>query len=185
MWIFKPGEASNRGFGIRVFKDLNKINAHIREYLVSVERLKGRFKNIILQRYIQNPLLINKRKFDIRVFALFVGHAQTGKIRGYFYDEGYLRTSSKEYNLEKWDNRMVHLTNDAVQKNSADYGKFESANKISYTDFDRHLLKEKNVSFFGKILPKIKASVSDVFEACGSIMYRGAKQSANPSRLLR
>ena len=80
---------------------------------------------------------------------------------------------------------MVHLTNDAVQKNSSDYGKFESANKISYADFDRHLLKEKNVSFFQKILPKIKASVADVFEACGSIMYRGAATSANPTRLLR
>ena len=120
-------------------------------------------------------MLINRRKFDIRVFALFVAHAKTGKIRGYFYDEGYLRTSSKEFNLDKFDNRMVHLTNDAVQKNSADYGKFESANKISYLDFDRHLLKEKNVSFFNKILPKIKALTSDVFEACGSIMYRGAK----------
>ena len=80
---------------------------------------------------------------------------------------------------------MVHLTNDAVQKNSSDYGKFESANKISYADFDRHLLKEKNVSFFQKILPKIKASVADVFEACGSIMYRGAGSSANVTRLLR
>ena len=140
-----------------------------------MDRYRGRFKNIILQKYIQNPLLINKRKFDIRVFALFVAHAKTGKIRGYFYDEGYLRTSCKEFNLDKFDNRMVHLTNDAVQKNSADYGKFESANKISYMDFDKHLVKEKNVSFFTKILPKIKVLVSDVFEACGSIMYRGAK----------
>ena len=75
LWIFKPGEASNRGFGIRVFNDLKKIHAHIREYLLSMDRAKGRFKNIILQRYIKNPLLINRRKFDIRVFALFVAHA--------------------------------------------------------------------------------------------------------------
>ena len=78
------------------------------------------------------PLLIHRRKFDIRVFALIVGHADTGLVRGYFYDEGYLRTSSKDFNIEKWDNRLIHLTNDAVQKNSGDYGKFESGNKVSY-----------------------------------------------------
>ena len=80
----------------------------------------------------QNPLLIDKRKFDIRVFALFVAHAETNKLRGYFYQEGYLRTSSKEFDLTKIDNRLIHLTNDAVQKNSADYGKYESSNKLSY-----------------------------------------------------
>lgn len=30
---------------------------------------------------------------------------------------------------------MIHLTNDAVQKHSEDYGKYESANKLSFTDF--------------------------------------------------
>jgi len=118
------------------------------------------------------PLLIQKRKFDIRVFALAVCHADTGLIRGYFYDEGYLRTSSKDYNIEKWDNRLIHLTNDAVQKNSADYGKYESANKISYQDFDKHLIKEKNVSFLQTIVPKIKEMVTDVFDATGRGMYR-------------
>ncbi len=92
-------------------------------------------------------MLIHKRKFDIRVFALVVCHADTGKIRGYFYDEGYLRTSSKDFSLEKWDNKLIHLTNDAIQKNSADYGKYESANKISYHDFDKHLVREKGISF--------------------------------------
>ena len=30
---------------------------------------------------------------------------------------------------------MVHLTNDAVQKKSEDYGKFEPGNKLSYAEF--------------------------------------------------
>lgn len=38
LWIFKPGEASNRGFGIRVFNDQKKITAHIKEYLLSIDR---------------------------------------------------------------------------------------------------------------------------------------------------
>merc|ERR1711953_641546 len=35
--------------------------------------------------------------------------------------------------------RMIHLNNDAVQKNGEDYGKFESANKMSLDEFQRYL----------------------------------------------
>ena len=76
-------------------------------------------------------------------------------LRGYFYNEGYIRTSSKEFSTNI-DNRYVHLTNDAVQKSSPDYGKYESANKLSYDEFNKILLKDKNISFFDKILPQIK-----------------------------
>ena len=46
-----------------------------------------------------------------------------------------MRTASKEFSLRHLENRYVHLTNDAVQKKSEDYGKYENANKISFTDF--------------------------------------------------
>lgn len=36
-----------------------------------------------------------------------------GKLKGYVYDEGYLRTSSMPFSMDCTD-RMVHLTNDAV-----------------------------------------------------------------------
>jgi len=34
---------------------------------------------------------------------------------------------------------MIHLTNDAVQKKSEDYGRFESGNKLSYAEFQKYL----------------------------------------------
>lgn len=34
--------------------------------------------------------------------------------RCYFYREGYLRTSCREFTNENFDNRFVHLTNDAI-----------------------------------------------------------------------
>jgi hypothetical protein len=77
--------------------------------------------------------LINKRKFDIRVYGMLVTHY--GTMRGYFFEDGYLRTSSKEFTLENFYNKYIHLTNDAIQKYSEDYGKFENANKLSYPDF--------------------------------------------------
>lgn len=58
-----------------------------------------------------------------------------GKLKGYFYEDGYVRTSSKEFSLTNLHNKYIHLTNDAVQKKSEEFGKYETANKISYADF--------------------------------------------------
>ena len=90
-------------------------------------------QTVILQKYICNPLLINRRKFDIRCFALVTSH--NGNIKAYWYKEGYIRTSCKEFSLHNLSNRTVHLTNDAIQENDPEYGKFESGNKLSYQDF--------------------------------------------------
>ena len=54
-----------------------------------------------------------------------------GLIKGYWYKDGYVRTTSSEYSL-KDNSGSIHLTNDAVQKNLADYGKYEKGNKLSY-----------------------------------------------------
>jgi hypothetical protein len=47
-----------------------------------------------------------------------------GNTKVYIYEEGYLRTSSREYSINNLSNKLVHLTNDAVQKRAEDYGKF-------------------------------------------------------------
>ena len=36
------------------------------------------------------------------------------ELKAYFYQEGYIRTSCKEFNLEDTDCKYTHLTNDAV-----------------------------------------------------------------------
>lgn len=56
--------------------------------------------------------MINNRKFDIRVFGLFT--SVNGFTKGFFYEDGYIRTSCKEFSLDNLANRYVHLTNDAV-----------------------------------------------------------------------
>ena len=97
----------------------------------------NREHTVIIQKYIERPLLVYKRKFDIRVFGMLT--TVNGLMRGYFYDEGYLRTSSREYNLNQLGNKFVHLTNDAIQQTAHDFGKFESGNKLSFSDFQKYL----------------------------------------------
>lgn len=58
-------------------------------------------------------------------------NCSNGLMKGYWYRGGYVRTTSAEYTLKKTAG-SVHLTNDAVQKNMPDYGKYEKGNKITY-----------------------------------------------------
>jgi len=58
-----------------------------------------------------------------------------GILKGYMYRDCYFRTSSKIFDLNNLQNKYIHLTNDAVQVISEDYGKFENANKLSINDF--------------------------------------------------
>ena len=37
-----------------------------------------------------------------------------GNLQGYWYTEGYLRTSCKDFNIKNVTSRLIHLTNDAV-----------------------------------------------------------------------
>lgn len=73
---------------------------------------KMRGPTVIIQRYIDKPLLIHRRKFDFRIFALFT--SVNKRVKGYFYEDGYIRTSSREFNLDNLSDRFIHLTNDAI-----------------------------------------------------------------------
>jgi hypothetical protein len=149
IWIIKPGENTNRGQGIEVSNNLNEIINIVESFFLDQ-------RTVILQKYIHNPLLINKRKFDIRCYAMIT--SVNGSIKTYFYSEGYLRTSSQEFSLNNLSNRMVHLTNDAVQKFSDDYGKYEPGNKISYDEFEKFIslnYGHLKVNFKRDILPQI------------------------------
>lgn len=61
----------------------------------------------------EKPFLIEGRKFDIRVWVLV-----TQSLKIYFFKEGYIRTSTEKYSTEDIDNYYIHLTNNAIQKNS-------------------------------------------------------------------
>lgn len=81
--------------------------------------------SFILQKYIERPLLIHGRKFDVRVWVLV---NYDGCV--YMFKEGYLRTSSSKFSIDPSnpDDQFVHLTNNAIQKYSNSYGSFEDGN---------------------------------------------------------
>jgi len=135
-WIIKT-TYQNRGIGIYVFKTLKQLQVILNNYVIDVsdkdENVEAPFivqRNLtfIIQKYIERPFLIHKRKFDIRVFCLI-----NQDLEVFFYKEGYLRTSCQEYKLDNCEDQLIHLTNNAVQKQAKGYGRFEDGNQL---DFD-------------------------------------------------
>lgn len=54
---------------------------------------------------------------------------------------------------------MIHLTNDAIQKNNPEYGKYEKANKLSYSDLNKYIeatCTSRKTNFYEDIIPKMK-----------------------------
>jgi hypothetical protein len=61
MWIVKPTN-NNRGNGIRVFNTFNAIDEHLKKKSLGTQ--------VVVQKYIERPLLYKGRKFDIRQLVL-------------------------------------------------------------------------------------------------------------------
>ena len=114
-------------------------------------------RTFVIQKYIERPLLINKRKFDIRAWVLV-----THELKCYFFKEGYLRMSSYEYKTDA-NNREIHLTNNAVQKNTEGYGHLEDGNQLSYDSFQEYIsanYPDKDISVKHTLYNKMKEYVN-------------------------
>ncbi|XP_067224643.1 tubulin polyglutamylase TTLL5 isoform X6 [Chanodichthys erythropterus] len=103
-WIIKP-VASSRGRGI---------------YLVSNPSQIPLDENILVSRYISNPLLIDDFKFDVRLYVLVTSY---DPLLIYLYEEGLARFATVKYNhaTANIKNQFMHLTNYSVNKKSSDY----------------------------------------------------------------
>lgn len=54
---------------------------------------EGSSRSLIIQKYIDYPFLYQRRKFDLRCYLLLTSY--NGILKGYWFDEGYIRTSSR------------------------------------------------------------------------------------------
>lgn len=85
----------------------------------NIEQLEG--KNGIVQTYINNPLLIENLKFDLRIYVLIMG---CDPLRIFIYDEGLGRFATQKYQKAGRKNMKdvhMHLTNYSLNKNSKNF----------------------------------------------------------------
>jgi len=81
LWIVKPAGKS-RGRGIATFKDLPKILDYVDA------KTNGGGQQWIVQKYMENPLTIANRKFDVRQWVLVT---DWNPLTIWFYDDCYCR----------------------------------------------------------------------------------------------
>ena len=149
LWLLKRDNL-NRGRKIKVFSNLDDILKEIN----SLNEKKFQ-KNILIQKYIEQPLLYNKRKFDIRIWVLFTYLEKNKKYEVYIFKEGHLKACCDEYDINSED-LFIHLTNYSVQKHNKNFSKNEIGNEISFADFQKELNKSgKNIDFKTKVFPEI------------------------------
>lgn len=74
--------------------------------------VKFKSSTFVIQKYIERPLLIYSRKFDIRIWVLYTQE------KVYLFKEGYIRTAWEEFSVKEIDidKQYIHLTNNAIQK---------------------------------------------------------------------
>lgn len=71
----------------------------------------------MVQKYIENPLLILNRKFDLRVWVVV---ESWNPMRVFLYKTCYLRFGAHDYNPSNTVNLYSHLTNNSVVKNAVE-----------------------------------------------------------------
>ena len=130
------------------------ISGHIENNTTNNENSKI-FKSItkvIIQKYLEQPLLYYGRKFDMRIWV-FLNY--DGNV--FMFKEGHLKASSLNFNLNS-KNLFIHLTNYSVQKYNINFSKFEFGNEISFEEFQNSLNNEHklNLDIKKNIIPKIK-----------------------------
>jgi len=78
--------------------------------------LRRKGKHCIIQKYIENPLLIDGYKFDLRIYVLI---GSIDPLRIYLYNDGLARFATEKYESPNRDNygmNFQHLTNYAINK---------------------------------------------------------------------
>ncbi|KAJ7345019.1 hypothetical protein JRQ81_000969 [Phrynocephalus forsythii] len=144
-WIVKP-VASSRGRGVYLINNPNQISLE---------------ENILVSRYISNPLLIDDFKFDVRLYVLVTSY---DPLIIYLYEEGLARFATVRYDqgTKNLKNQFMHLTNYSVNKKSGDYVSCDDpevedyGNKWSMSAMLRYLKQE------GKDTTALMASVEDL-----------------------
>ena len=175
LWILKAPDL-NRGRCIKLINSISSLKKDIKNFNQGIIRGYENEKNsekkinentyksniVVVQKYIEKPLLYFGRKFDIRIWVLL-----THKMEVYMFNEGHLKICSIKYNLNDND-PYSHLTNYSFQKKNINFSKYEYGNEVSFDDLQYNIdcnYHESKINFKKDIIPKIKEIIELTFKS--------------------
>mmetsp|Transcript_6716 Transcript_6716/g.843 ORF Transcript_6716/g.843 Transcript_6716/m.843 type:complete len:142 (+) Transcript_6716:592-1017(+) len=97
MWIIKPS-CSSRGRGIYLIDSIKEVPVD---------------DDVVISKYVHNPLLINGLKFDLRIY---VSVTSFEPLKIFVFPEGLARFACEVYAPGNKKNKYMHLTNYSVNK---------------------------------------------------------------------
>lgn len=157
-WILKPSTLNN-GDQIHLFNNVEEL----KKYYAKTDRLGG---NHVIQQYLPNPDLIEKRKYTFRMPVVMTNYAGV-----FIYRQGYVNISSQPFNLEDgFQNRKVHITNYVID---GEFAHIEQRSTQQIKDFDTVFSQMRNIVAsvmrgLLKISPDyLKKSPINIFEIFG------------------
>jgi tubulin monoglycylase TTLL3/8 len=103
----KPAGLS-RGRGIRAFNDLEQLLLYV----------GGLDVQWVAQKYIEAPLTIRGKKFDIRQWVVVT---EWKPLTVWFYNDCYVRLCGEDFEVSAFANPFAHLTNNSVAQRLQDY----------------------------------------------------------------
>lgn len=118
---------------------------------------KGKFNcpllnnEFVIQQYISKPLLIENKKFDLRIYCLIKSFEP---LEAYFCNEGMVRFCTEDYcepTEENIDQLFMHLTNFSLNKdndkyiNTTEYGENNKGTKRLLSHFFAQLVREEGI----------------------------------------
>ena len=129
LWIIKPG-AQSRGRGIEIHSDIEEM----------MSRMRASGKTIwVVQKYIERPLIILGKKFDIRQWVLI---SSVNPLTIWIWMTPYLRFTSQDYNPANARNKFMHLTNACVSGQDANSEvKQLGQHKIEHNMWETHQMQ--------------------------------------------
>ena len=143
VWIIKPA-CMSRGRGIGCYNNIDDLLRHAniqtkmsstanaaagglaasrRTELLALEdgpRRGSVADKWVVQRYIERPLIVHRRKFDLRQWVVV---SSWNPLKVWFYDKCYVRFAAEDYDGETGDigNIFAHLTNNCIARHSLDF----------------------------------------------------------------
>ena len=97
--------------------------------IIKIQIIKKYKSNlVVIQKYIENPLLYFTYKLDIRIWVLLIHDFKVN-----IFKEGHLKTYSIEYDINSND-IFSHLMNYSLQKHNNKINQYEKGNELSFDD---------------------------------------------------